>query len=207
VRHKREEAEMAARTWATVRGLLLALVGLAVVAAGANGEDGGGGGAAPRLRVALSNSGMEGLEGIQLQVHVAGAADWRELVGADEESIKAKMRASLRNLAGLTIVEGHGNRDVPRLLVIAVGHVIADPDGEKDTAATSLSVSLNQPVAVRRPGRQIMTSGATWQRSLLITGLKESMAQRVSDKLDYLLAQFKGEWEKANSAEKGEAES
>jgi hypothetical protein len=197
VRHKREEAEMAARTWATVRGLLLALVGLAVVAAGANGEDGGGGGAAPRLRVALSNSGMEGLEGIQLQVHVAGAADWRELVGADEESIKAKMRASLRNLAGLTIVEGHGNRDVPRLLVIAVGHVIADPDGEKDTAATSLSVSLNQPVAVRRPGRQIMTSGATWQRSLLITGLKE----------DYLLAQFKGEWEKANSAEKGEAES
>lgn len=198
---------MAARRWATVRGLLLALVGLAVVAAGANGEDGGGGGVGPRLTVALSNTAMEGLEAIQLQVHVAGAAEWQELVGADEESIKAKMRASLGNLAGVTIVEGHGNRDVPRLLVIAVGHVIADPDGEKDTAATSLSVSLNQPVAVRRPGKQIMTTGATWQRSLLITGLKESMRQRVSQKLDYLLGQFKGEWERANPAEKGEAKS
>jgi len=195
---------MGARRWATVTGLLLAVVGLAALAAGANGEEGG---AAPQLTVALSNTGMEGLEGIQLQVHVAGAADWRELVGADEESIKAKMRASLRNLGGLTIVEGHGNRNVPRLLVIAVGHVIAGPDGEKDTAATSLSVSLNQPVAVRRPGRQIMTSGATWQRSLLITGLKESMAQRVSNKLDYLLGQFKGEWERANPAQKGQAES
>jgi len=199
---------MAGGRWAIVTALLLMLGGFAALAGPrADGGEGGGGAAAPQLRVALSNSGMEGLEEIQLQAHVAGAADWRELVGLDEDRVKERIRAALGSAAGLTIVEGHGDPNVPRLLVIVVGHLIADPGGEKDTAATNLSVSLNQPVAVRRPGRQIMTSGATWQRSLLITGLKESMGQRVDDKLGYLVGQFTGEWERANPAEKGEAES
>ena len=99
------------------------------------------------------------------------------------------------------MIEGECSTETPRILVVAVGHVIADPDGNKDTAATNLSVSLNQPVSVRRQapsGRPILARGTTWHRSILITGLKDTMRQRVDEKLAYLMQQFKQEHGRAN---------
>jgi len=38
----------------------------------------------------------------------------------------------------------------------------------------------------------------TWHRSLLITGLKSSMRERVDQKLTYLVNEFRGEYARAN---------
>ncbi len=156
-------------------------------------------------RVIMSNSGMEGLTEVQIQVHLAGPADWRELVDLDEAKLKKKIEDLLKDAPGLTLIEGQGSIRTPRILVIVVGHLIADPEGNKDTSATNLSVSLSQPVSVRRPlpsGKPILATGTTWHRSLLITGLKDSMRQRVDDKLCYLLDQFKGEHRRVNPLRK-----
>jgi hypothetical protein len=159
-------------------------------------------GAAPQ--VTISNTGMEGLSEVQVQVHLAGGADWRELADLDETKLRGHVEDLVKGTPGLVLIEGHGSVRAPRLLVMAVGHLIADPEGNKDTSATNLSISLNQPVSVRRSppsGRPILTSGMTWHRSILITGLNDSMRQRVAYKLAYLVGQFKAEHLKANPSE------
>ncbi len=169
-------------------------------------SDEGGTSSARAPRVIMSNNGMEGLTEVQIQVHVAGSADWRRLVDLDEAKLKKKIEDLLKGVPGLTLVDERGSIRTPRILVIAVGHLIADPEGNKDTSASNLSVSLNQPVSVRRPlpsGKPIVATGMTWHRSLLITGLNDSMRARVDDKLAYLLGQFKDEYRKANPRENG----
>ncbi len=156
-------------------------------------------GAAPH--VTISNTGMEGLSAVQVQVHVAGGADWRELVDLDEAKLRGQVEDLVKDTPGLALIEGHGSARTPRLEVIAVGHLIADPQGNKDTSATNLSISLKQPVSVRRSlpsGKPILTSGMTWHRNILITGLNDSMRERVADKLAYLVGQFKAEHLRAN---------
>lgn len=183
---------MSVRQWSL---LVLALIALTLVGASA----------APAPQVGLSNTGMEGLTAVKVQVHIAGGADWRELVDLDEKKLEEKVQGLLGDTPGLTVIEAEGSRDMPRVLVIAVGHVIADPDGNKDTAATNLSVSLSQPVSVRRQppsDRPILAMGATWHRNLLITGLKHTMRQRVDEKLAYLMQQFKQEYARANAESK-----
>ncbi len=160
-------------------------------------------GAPPSPRVTLSSSGMEGLGEVKVQAHLAGGADWRELVELDETKLEKRVEDLLEGTAGLTLVEGEGSVQTPRVLVIAVGHLIADPEGNKDTAATNLSVSLNQPVSVRRQvpsGRPVLTTGMTWHRNLLITGLSDTMRPRVEEKLAYLMGQFVEEYARANPA-------
>jgi hypothetical protein len=154
-------------------------------------------------RVTLSSGGMEELHEVQVQIHVAGATDWRKLAGVDEAGLKAKVEKMLRATPGLTVVEGKGDSRTPRLLVIVVGHMIADPQGNTDTSATDLQVSLNQPVIVHRPtpsGKPILATGATWSRNILITGLNSSMRERVDQKLTYLIEQFKDEYARSNPA-------
>lgn len=156
-------------------------------------------GAAPQ--VTISNTGMEGLSEVRVQVHVAGGADWRELVDLDEVKLERRIEDLLKDTPGLLLIEGQGSLRTPRLLVTAVGHLIADPEGNKDTSATNLSMSLNQPVSVRRSlpsGKPILATGTTWHRSILITGLNDSMRERVADKLAYLVGQFRAEHLKAN---------
>ena len=180
---------MFARKWLL---LILTLAALTLVGASA----------APSPQVTLSNTGMDGLAAVKVQVHIAGGADWRELVDLDEKRLEKKVQGLLGGTPGLSVIEGECSIETPRVLVVAVGHVIADPDGNKDTAATNLSVSLNQPVSVRRQapsGRPILATGATWHRSLLITGLNDTMRQRVNEKLAYLMQQFKQEHRRANA--------
>ncbi len=160
-----------------------------------------GASAAPSPQVTLSNTGMDGLAAVKVQVNIAGGADWRELVDLDEKRLEKKVQGLLGGTPGLSVIEGKRSTETPRILVVAVGHVIADPEGNKDTAATNLSVSLNQPVSVRRQvpsGRPILATGATWHRSILITGLKDTMRQRVDEKLAYLMGQFRQEHARAN---------
>lgn len=156
-------------------------------------------GAAPR--VTISNTGMEGLSEVQVQVHVAGGADWRELVDLDEVKLRRHVENLVKDTPGLVLIEGHSSVRTPRLQVMAVGHLIADPEGNKDTSATNLSIGLSQPVSVRRsspPGKPILATGMTWHRNILITGLNDSMRQRVADKLAYMAGQFKAEHLRAN---------
>jgi hypothetical protein len=155
----------------------------------------------PSPRVTFSNTGMEALGELRVQVHVAGGQSWRELVDIDEQKLAARIADQLRGVPGIALVEDREDTQTPRLLVVAVGHMIADPEGNTDTAATNLAISLNQPVSVRRPlpsGRPLITSGMTWHRSLLITGLADSMRTRVDQKLTYLVDQFKSEHARAN---------
>jgi hypothetical protein len=155
----------------------------------------------PSPRVTFSNTGMEALGELRVQVHVAGGQSWRELVDIDEQKLAARVADQLREVPGIALLEDRKDTQTPRLLVVAVGHMIADPEGNTDTAATNLAISLNQPVSVRRPlpsGRPIITSGMTWHRSLLITGLTDSMRTRVDQKLTYLVDQFKSEHARAN---------
>lgn len=155
-------------------------------------------------QVTISSGGMEALSEVQVQVHLAGGVDWRELVGLDEAKLEQRVEELVKDAPGLVLVEAKRSSQTPRLLVIAVGHLIADPEGNRDTSATNLSISLNQPVSVRRPlpsGKPILATGMTWHRSILITGLNESMRQRVDDKLAYLVGQFKEEHLKANPPE------
>ena len=182
---------MSARRWLP---LILTLAALTLVGASA----------APSPQVTLSNTGMDGLAAVKVQVHIAGGADWRELVDLDEKRLEKKVQGLLGGTPGLSVIEGECSIETPRVLVVAVGHVIADPDGNKDTAATNLSVSLNQPVSVRRQvpsGRPILATGTTWHRNLLITGLKDTMRQRVDEKLAYLMQQFKQEHGRANAGQ------
>jgi len=172
--------------------LILTLAALTVVGASA----------APSPQVTLSNTGMEGLAAVRVQVHIAGGADWRELVDLDEKKLEKKVQGLLGDTPGLSVLEGERSIQTPRILVVAVGHVIADAEGNKDTAATNLSVSLSQPVSVRRQvpsGRPILATGTTWQRSLLITGLNDTMRQRVDEKLAYLMGQFRQEHGRENA--------
>lgn len=160
--------------------------------------------AAGSPQVTISSGGMEGLSEIQVQVHLAADAYWRELVDLDEAELKQRVEYLAKDAPGLALVDGPGSSQTPRLLVIAVGHVIADAEGNRDTSATNLSISLNQPVSVRRPlpsGRAILATGTTWHRSILITGLNESMRQRVDDKLAHLIGQFRDEYLRANRPE------
>jgi len=148
-------------------------------------------------RVMLSSSGMEGLSELQVQVHLAGGSDWRELVGLEEAGLKEKIEQGLRGTPGLSLVERPGDTETPRLLVIAVGHLIADTD----TSATDLQVSLSQPVIVNRKTsveRPMLATGITWNRNILITGLNSSMQERVDQKLDYLVQQFREEYARSN---------
>jgi len=180
---------MFARKW-----LLLILTFAALILVGAS--------AAPSPQVTLTNTGMEGLAAVKVQVHIAGGADWRELVDLDEKKLEKTVQGLLGHTPGLSVIEGECSIETPRVLVVAVGHVIADPEGSKDTVATNLSVSLNQPVSVRRQvpsGRPILATGTTWHRNLLITGLKNTMRQRVDEKLAYLMQQFKQEHGRANA--------
>ncbi len=153
---------------------------------------------ASRQQVALSNGGMEGLSEVWVQAHVAGGGDWKDLVGLDEDAVTKEVESHLRGVPGLRL--GARSPNVPRLQVIVVGHLIADEEGSKATAATNLSVSLSQQVTVRPPGasQPILTTGATWQRSLLITGLKGTMGQRVNEKLEYLVDQFRQDYLRVN---------
>ena len=184
--------------WVTVlvaMAVLLGSTGLCWTGEGSAGE------AKPALKVSLSSSGMEGLKELWVQAHVACDADWKELTGLDEEKVRELVKDGLRLIPSLRVMEGQAGAEKPRLLVIVVGHVIADAEGEKATAATNLAVSLNQPVTVRRrspSGEPIHTTGMTWQRSLLITGLKETMRQRVEEKLRYLVGQFGQEYSRCN---------
>ncbi len=151
-----------------------------------------------RQQVTVSSGGMEGLSEVWVQAHVAGGGDWKDLVGLDEEAVTKKVVRQLRDAPGLSLAARAPN--VARLQVIVVGHLIADEEGREATAATNLSMSLSQQVTVRRGGasRPILTTGATWQRSLLITGLKGTMGQRVNDKLEYLVDQFRQDYLRAN---------
>ena len=152
-------------------------------------------------RVTLSNTGMEGLSELRVQVHVAGGQDWRELVEIDEEKLAARINARLQGTPGITLLGDSADPQVPRLLVVMVGHLIADPEGNTDTAATNITISLNQPVSVRRPlpsGQAMIVPGMTWNRSLLITGLASSMRERVDQKLTYFIDAFKSEYARAN---------
>jgi hypothetical protein len=134
-----------------------------------------------------------------VQAHVAGDDEWKELVGLDEEKVRERVEGALASVPGLKVVEQGQER--PRLLVVVVGHVIADASGEKDTAATHVQVSLNQRVEVKREGteRPAVVRGATWQRSVLITGLRETMGERVEEKLGYLVGQFGAQYERENA--------
>lgn len=152
-------------------------------------------------RVMLSNTGMEGLSELRVQVHVAGGQDWRELVDIDEEKLAAKITARLQGTPGITLLGDDADPQVPRLLVVMVGHLIADPEGNMDTAATNITISLNQPVSVRRPlpsGQAMIVPGMTWNRSLLVTGLTSSMRERVDQKLTYFIDAFKSEHARVN---------
>jgi hypothetical protein len=152
-------------------------------------------------QVTLSNTGMEGLSELRVQVHVVGTQDWRELVDLDESKLAARVATGLQGAPGIRLVEDGTNPQMPRLLVTVVGHVIADPEGNRDTAATNLAISLNQPVSPRRPlpsGKALIVPGMTWHRSILSTGLTDSMRGRVDQKLSYLIAQFRGEHARAN---------
>ena len=187
------------KTW-TVRLGVIVSAALMVGSTADRGRSQGGAPASPR--VTISSSGMEGLAEVKVQVHIAGGADWRELVDLDEKKLEKKVQDSLRGTPGFTVIEGESSTRTPRVLVTAVGHLIADPDGNKDTAATNLSLSLSQPVTVRRPvpsGTPILANGTTWHRNLLITGLKDSMRQRVEEKLAYLIGQFKDEYARSNA--------
>ncbi len=169
---------------------LIVVLGLVTIAA--FGAKGGGSPQAMR-----SLSGMEGMKRVMVQVHVAGGNDWRELVDIDEAKLKGRVESLLHTVPGLTVVKGDPGEPTPRLLVIAVGHVIADPQGNKDTAATSLIMSLNQEVSLRRPvpgGKAVLLNGVTWERSVLTTGLKEKMRERVAGQLSDLAGEFKADY-------------
>jgi hypothetical protein len=141
---------------------------------------------------------MEGLRELSVQADVVGDADWRELVGLDREAVKKLAAEHLADVPGLTLVEK--SPSAPRLVVNMVGHVIADDEGKKATAATHIWVRLSQRVAVHREGtgEPILTTGATWQRAILSTGLKGTMRQRANDKLKYLLHQFRQDYVRVN---------
>lgn len=176
------------------RSVLLVLILAALTLVGAS--------ASPSPQVTLSNTGMEGLAAVKVQVHIAGGPDWRQLVGLEEKRLETKVQGLLTGTPGLTVIESDGSQETPRVLVVVVGHVIADASGKKETAATNITVSLNQPVSVRRQtpsGKPILASGTTWHRNLLITGLKSTMRQRVDEKLVYLMGQFRQEHGRANA--------
>jgi hypothetical protein len=141
---------------------------------------------------------MEGLSQLSIQADVVGDADWRELVGLDREAVKKLAAEQLADMPGLTLVEKSPN--APRLVVNVVGHVIADDEGRKATAATHIWVRLSQRVAVHRDGMDepVVTTGATWQRAILSTGLKRTMRQRANNKLKYLLDQFGQDYVRVN---------
>jgi hypothetical protein len=44
----------------------------------------------------------------------------------------------------------------------------------------------------------VVTTGATWQRAILSTGLKRTMRQRANNKLKYLLDQFGQDYVRVN---------
>ena len=144
---------------------------------------------------------MEGLSELSVQADVVGDADWRELVALDREAVKKLAAEHLADVPGLTLLEESPN--APRLVVNMVGHVIADDEGNKTTAATHIWVRLSQRVAVHRDGMDepIIATGATWQRAILSTGLKGTMRQRANDKLKYLLEQFEQDYARANPAQ------
>jgi|GEM_PF-2474921 len=184
--------------------ILSAILTLLVLAVGAfTTQRAGANGAAGSPKVVMSTGGMEGLSAVKVQVHLAGSEDLRKLIDLDEKKIEKKVQDLLKGTPGLEVVEGEASANTPRVLVIAVGHLIADPEGNKDTAAVNLSLSLNQSVAVRRSlptGQPIITSAMTWNRNLLLTGLTSSMKERVQMKLDYLMGQLKGEYLRVNAA-------
>ena len=73
---------MFARKW-----LLLILTFAALILVGAS--------AAPSPQVTLTNTGMEGLAAVKVQVHIAGGADWRELVDLDEKKLEKTVQGLL----------------------------------------------------------------------------------------------------------------
>ncbi|MBN1459873.1 MAG: hypothetical protein JXA57_10055 [Armatimonadetes bacterium] len=152
-------------------------------------------------RVTLTNTGMEALSEVRVQVHLVGSPEWRELVDLDEANLAARITARLQGTRGVRLVQDNSDPQIPRLLIVVVGHLIADPEGNTDTAATNLEISLNQPVSLRRAlpsGRAVIVPGMTWHRSVLVSGLASSMRDRVDQKLTYLVGQFRSEHARAN---------
>ena len=181
--------------------ILSAVLVLLVLVLGAPATKGAGAAGSPH--VVVSTGGMEGLSAVKVQVHLSGGEDLRDLIDLDEKKLEKKIQDLLKGTPGLAVVEGQASANTPRVLVMVVGHLIADPDGNKDTAAVNISVSLNQSVAVRRSlptGQPIITNAMTWNRNLLLTGLTSSMKERVQMKLDYLMGQLKGEYLRVNAA-------
>lgn len=153
-------------------------------------------------RVALSNTGMEGLSEVKVQIHLSVDPEWRELVDLDNQKLEQKIKEQVRQIPGIKLIEGETSEHTPRLLVIVVGHLIADPEGNKDTCATNIIMALNQPVSLRRlpSDNQSFLTGMTWHRSVMITGVREKMRERVTDKLTYLVGQFSQEHTRANAS-------
>ncbi len=158
-------------------------------------------GSSPRVR--LSNTGMEGVTEVKVQVHLSADQGWRALVDLDEQKLEKTIQEQVRRIPRLKLIKGEASEQTPRLLVIVVGNIIADPQGNKDTCATNIIMALSQPVSVRwslPTGSSVITTGMTWHRSILLTGVKEKMRERVHEKFSYLAGQFGEEYTRANTS-------
>lgn len=159
-------------------------------------------GADQQDRASISSGGMEGLEEVRIQVHVAAGADWRALTELDENVIRERAEVAVSATPGLASLGDEAAPETPRLLVMVVGHLIADADGNKDTAAANLSISLHQPVVLTRTldaEAPAVTSAMTWHRSLLTTGTADYVKGQAAGRLGRLLDQFRQEYLRVNA--------
>ncbi len=148
--------------------ILTSLIGLAAVVAGDDSSP----------RVIRSMTGMEGMTEVKLGLHL-DALDtflpdrgWLE-PGVGAQRLESDTGNLLREVPGLTVVEGPADERMPRLLVTAVAHIVTDSKGTpKDVTAVNLILQLNQEVSLRRPlpgGQASLLTATTWQRSVLFT--------------------------------------
>ena len=153
--------------------------------------------AKPGLRVRMNTGGMDGMEVITIQPHLAGDAGWLKATGYSMKDIGAIAETRLRRITGLRLAPSQ-SATIPRLLVQVVGHTIQGYGEGDPPAVTHITVALSQDASVRRGARSIPVTALTYTITMLSTGRASTMRDRVRDKLEELLGEFEQDYHRAN---------
>jgi hypothetical protein len=183
-----------------VAGVVIAVVLGVVLAVGLSGARKAAPKPIPMPTVIVSNQGLEGLQEVWVQTHLAGDERWREVVGTDQDQLKSAVEERLSRIQGLRVLQGT-DPDKARVMVQIVGHVVMGFDEGDPPAATHITLAVSQPVALRRKGaagQPVLTSGITGTTGLLLSGKASTMRERVKGKVAYLLDGFERDYRRAN---------